>query len=80
MKMVKDNPEAKELFSKKIVENTPFVIITDNEKNKSFATFSKYKITEDFDTIEECENHVKTITWNRLIQIIALVNEILKDK
>ncbi|AXH77326.1 MAG: replication initiator protein [Microviridae sp.] len=60
------------------VENTPFVMIT--IKDETFGAFGQYRITEVYKTKEECEKELTQITWNRIIQIITLVNEMLNKK
>jgi len=77
MKIVKNNPKSKELVKRTQVDETPFTIITDTEKNVSFGVMGKYKITEDYKTEEECRSELKKITWNRLIQIVMLIIDTL---
>lgn len=66
------------LIERKEVENTPFNIITQN--GVSFATLGNYRLTEYKETPEEAEEEIKHITWNRLIQVTAILVEKLKDK
>lgn len=71
------NHQGEELIQRQEVNNTPFMIITIN--NESFGTFGKYRITEMYHTKAQCEAELKRIDWNRIIQIIALTTEMLKD-
>ena len=47
---------------------------------KHFGMFGQYKITEDYQTLEECEKALSPITWNRVIQLTAIVSNILNNK
>lgn len=60
-----------EIFKTKEVEETPFTVITIGET--SFGTIGKYKLTNDFMTVEEAEEDVKKITWNRLVNVIMIL-------
>ena len=75
----KDHPKAEEMFEKLPIENSPFVVIRQSDNGKCFAVFGKYKITEDMTDVEECIKVASEITWNRMIQVMTLVNEMMKD-
>lgn len=75
--MATTESKAEEIIKKTEVDNTPFIIITIN--GKSFGTLGKYRITEEYHTIEQCKTELEKITWNRLIQTILLVNEIINE-
>lgn len=81
MELVNDENQteavASELIKRTPIENTPFVIISIEGKN--FGTFGQYKITEDRATIKEVENELKEMNWNRLVQIMTLVNYMLNN-
>ncbi|AXH76860.1 MAG: hypothetical protein [Microviridae sp.] len=72
------NEQGEELVQREEIENTPFVMITIN--NESFGTFGKYRITEMYHTKAQCKIELKSITWNRIIQIMSLLNEMLNEK
>ncbi|AXH74909.1 MAG: hypothetical protein [Microviridae sp.] len=72
------NEQGEELVQRDEVENTPFIVITIN--NESFGTFGKYRITETYHTKQQCKAELKAITWNRIVQIMTLVNEIMKEQ
>ncbi len=67
-----------ELIKRKKIKNTPFVIITINEK--SFGTLGKYRITETYKTTKKCEEILQKITWNRITQIMLLLIEEMDNK
>lgn len=64
------------LIERNNVENTPFQIVS--LEGYHFGVMAKYRITEKYDTKEEVEQELKEITWNRIIQITALLIEKLK--
>ena len=73
-----ENPE--ELFSKTQIENTPFLIIHNKEKNIAFGVFGKYKITRDYNNPEEVKNELTDFTWDKIITVMTLVHEMLKNQ
>lgn len=56
------------------IKDSPFVIVG-NEKGW-VGTMGKYRITEPYDNKEDCEEELKEITWNRIVQIIIIINEL----
>ena len=74
----KQNSTSEELIKRTPVKETPFTIITMDGKH--FGMFGQYKITEDYLTLEECEKALSPITWNRVIQLTAIVSNILNNK
>lgn len=73
-----DTEPKEELIQKKEIENTPFTIVTTD--GKSFGTLGMYKITEDRETPEDVEKELTEISWNRITQIVLLLNKILKSE
>lgn len=63
-----------ELIKRKEIENTPFTIITIEEK-ESFISIGKYRLSESYKTIEEAEINAKIIDWNKIMQIIGIMIE-----
>ena len=61
-----------ETISRENVKDSPFTIITID--GKSFGTMGDYRLTEE-GTIKEIRKQLKTITWNRIIQVIMLLDE-----
>lgn len=62
-----------EMFTHEQVEETPFTIIKHEEKY--FGVLGNHRVTQLFDTKEECENDLKDINWNRVMQVIWAVVE-----
>lgn len=68
------NTTDKQVSTFKPLEGTPFTLVTDN--GKVFGVMGKYRLTEGFENEEEAEKEVKTITWDRLIQVFSImINE-----
>lgn len=67
-----------ELIKREDVENTPFQVITIGKD--SFGTFGKYKITEDYENPLQVHAELKKMDWNRVIQIMVLVIDMLRTK
>ena len=63
------------------VDNSPFVVIG-NDENGWVGTMGKYRLTEEFETLDECKEDLKEITWNRIVQVLVLINQIneIKDE
>ena len=79
MEIVK-NENATELFTKTQIENTPFLIIHNKDKNIAFGVFGKYKITRDYNNPVEVKNELTEFTWDKIITVMTLVHEMLKDQ
>lgn len=73
-----DDSKNKELITKTEVEGTPFIVVT--TKNGSFATIGRYRLTEEMKSEKECIAEIKKITWNRIIQVVSLMQLILKEQ
>ena len=71
-----NNTQVEELVKREEVEHTPFTIVTTEEG--SFLTMGKYRLTE-AQTIEEVRQEAKKVTWNRLIQVMMLLNETMGE-
>jgi hypothetical protein len=69
--------ENKELIQREEIENSPFSIIT--TENESFGVMGKYRITEPMNSKEEVKKELENITWNRITQVILLINELQKE-
>lgn len=68
------NTTDKECLNFKQIENTPFTIVSEDEK--VFAVMGKYRLTENYKNAEDCEKAVTEITWNRLVQVMSImINE-----
>ena len=71
------NSNNEELIKRHEIPNSPFVVITTDEG--SFGTLGKYRITEIHQNKHDAIEDTQKMTWNRIIQIISLINQILKD-
>lgn len=67
-----------ELIKRMDVQDSPFMVIT--TEGKSFGVLANYRITQEWDTEEEAYKDVQEITWNRIIQVITILNEINEYK
>lgn len=70
MEIVKN--EATELLEE--IPTTPFKVW--NNEGKFVAVMGNLRITNEFDTKEECINDVMHLTWNKIINIILTLTEI----
>ena len=68
------------LVSRKEVKETPFEIISLNDKNEHFAVLGEYRLTEKYGDPRMAEKEVEKITWNRLIQVIMVINDKMNKK
>jgi hypothetical protein len=59
------------------VEDSPFEIIS--MEGYHFGVMGDYRLTEKSNDIEEIKKNLESITWNRLIQVIMILDE-LKEK
>lgn len=68
-----------ELVQREQLKNTPFTMI--GLENRWFGTMGEYRMTEEYESKEELENELSNITWNRIIQVMMVLDEIKsKDK
>lgn len=72
----KQNSGNQELIKRTEMANSPFEIITTDEG--SFGVMGKWRITET-STEEIIKLELEQITWNRIVQVIALINEAQKE-
>lgn len=70
-----------ELIERYPIPDSPFTVITINEKEKHFGVMGEYRVTEEKDTRGEVVDELEKITWNRIIQVMMILDEIRnKDK
>lgn len=62
---------AEELVKRTEVSDTPFTII--ETEGRVFGTFGQYRITEPSDSYALVEAELRRITWNRIVQIVAII-------
>ena len=55
------------------IKDTPFTIVSKEEGH--FGVMGKHQITEVKENKEVLRRELKKITWNRLIQVIAILKE-----
>lgn len=67
-----------ELIKRDEIDNTPFMIIT--TRGVSFGAFGRYKITDDYLNPEQVRTELSKITWNRIIQIMSIVHQMLENQ
>jgi hypothetical protein len=61
------------------VPNSPFTVIS--LENKHFGVMGEYRVTDEMKSRGEVEDELKCITWNRIIQVMMILDEIKsKDK
>jgi translation elongation factor P/translation initiation factor 5A len=66
-----------ELVKREDVKDSPFQIITID--GKTFGVMGKYRITEASNSKRKIKEELSKITWNRIIQVIMLLNEVNKE-
>ena len=52
-------------------------LIKQHDEGGWVGTMGKYRITEQYDSKEDCIIDVGNITWNRIVQVLILINQIL---
>lgn len=62
-----------ELVRKWEVNDTPFTVVQDNETDLYFGVVGNYRITELYETRETLEEELKTITWNKIMQVLSII-------
>lgn len=63
--------QSEELIKRTEVHDSPFTII--GIDGKYFGSMGKYRITESYDTEDEAYGVTEKITWNRIVQVIAIM-------
>ncbi len=63
-----------ELVKRKDIKETPFQVIT--TEGVSFGAMGEYRVTEKCETVKEVEKELKKITWNRIIQVMMILEEV----
>jgi translation elongation factor P/translation initiation factor 5A len=69
-----DKKASSELIKREEIKNSPFTIIT--KDGESFGVMGNYKITENAKSKKEIKKQLETITWNRIIQVVMLLDEL----
>lgn len=72
------NKQNSSFIEREEIKDSPFMIISTEEGH--FGVMAEYRITEIRNSKEEVMQELERITWNRIVQVIALVNEKLNNK
>ncbi len=63
-----------EMVKRTKIENSPFEII--EMEGYAFGTMGQYRITDKGNSVKEIKEELEKITWNRLIQVVMILNEV----
>ena len=75
-----DKKESSTMIERNPIEGSPFTVIT-LEENIHFGVMGEYRVTEEMKSRGEVEDSLRAITWNRIIQVMMIIEEIKgKDK
>jgi translation elongation factor P/translation initiation factor 5A len=66
--------KSKQLIKKIDIKDSPFQVVTVD--GRSFGVMGQYKVTEDSDSVREVKEKLEAITWNRIIQVVLLLDDI----
>jgi hypothetical protein len=73
-KVVKEDSGNEELIKRVQVKDSPFEVIT--QDGYSFGVMGNYRLTEKSNNAKEVAKELKKITWNRVIQIVMILDEV----
>jgi hypothetical protein len=75
-----NNSKSSELVERWQIPNSPFTVIT-IEGEKHFGVMGEYRVTEEMESRGAVEDELKCISWNRIIQVMMILDQIRsKDK
>jgi hypothetical protein len=77
VKEVNKKESGSELVERWQIPNSPFTVIT-IEGERHFGVMGEYRVTEEMKSRGEVEDELKCITWNRIIQVMMILEEIRK--
>lgn len=63
-----------ELIKRVQIKDSPFEVIT--QDGYSFGVMGNYRLTEKSNDAKDIEKQLKKITWNRIIQIVMILDEV----
>jgi hypothetical protein len=66
--------KGEEMIKRKNIKDSPFEIITIDKE--SFGVMGEYRITEKYKTVTKVKEELEKITWNRIVQVIMILNEV----
>mgnify|MGYP000732563874 CR=1 FL=1 len=73
-KVVKKDSGKEELIKRVQIKDSPFEVIT--QDGYSFGVMGNYRLTEKSNNAKEVAKELKKITWNRVIQIVMILDEV----
>jgi translation elongation factor P/translation initiation factor 5A len=73
-KVVKEDSGKEELIKRVKIKDSPFEVIT--QDGYSFGVMGNYRLTEKSNDAKEIAKELKKITWNRVIQIVMILDEV----
>jgi hypothetical protein len=73
-KVAKKGSSNEELIKRVQIKDSPFEVIT--QDGYSFGVMGNYRLTEKSNDAKEVAKELKKITWNRVIQIVMILDEV----
>jgi len=70
----KEESSNEELIKRVQIKDSPFEVIT--QDGYSFGVMGNYRLTEKSNDAKEIAKELKEITWNRIIQIVMILDEV----
>jgi len=72
--VAKEGSSKEELIKRVQIKDSPFEVIT--QDGYSFGVMGNYRLTEKSNNAKEIAKELKKITWNRVIQIVMILDEV----
>ena len=69
-----DYSNNEELIKRLSIKDSPFEVIT--KDGESFGVMGNYRLTEPGKDAETIKEELEKITWNRIIQVVMILDEI----
>jgi len=73
-----DSGPKEELIERDEIKDSPFEVITKN--GESWGAMGQYRLTEVRNDKRKVKKELEKITWNRIIQVTMILNEINKKQ
>ena len=73
-----DSGPKEELIERYTIKDSPFEVITKN--GESWGAMGQYRLTEVGNDRKKVKKELEKITWNRIIQVTMILNEINKKQ
>ena len=70
-----ESGDKEELIQRDEIKNSPFEVITKN--GESWGVMGNYRLTEVSKDRKEVKKQLEKVTWNRVIQVVMILNEIV---